>query len=67
MKKSEDRSQEEQDEENQRKTSKLIAYLSIKTENCKNETCNASPNSQRGILKNPIICNPKLVKTIQIK
>ena len=35
MKKSEDRSQEEQNEENQRKTSKLIAYLSIKNENCK--------------------------------
>ena len=26
---------EDQDEEDQRKTSKLIAYLSIKSENCK--------------------------------
>ena len=32
---SEDRCQEDQDEEDQRKTSKLIAYLSIKSENCK--------------------------------
>ena len=37
MKMSEKRCQEDQDEEYQRKTSKLIAYLSIKSENCKNE------------------------------
>ena len=50
---SKDRYQEDQDEEDQRKTSKLIAYLSIKSENCKNETCNALSNSQTGILKKP--------------
>ena len=40
---SEDRCQEDQDEEDQRKTSNLIAYLSIKSENCKiaQEKCNA--------------------------
>ena len=51
-------------EEDQWKTSKLIAYLSIKSENCKNETCNASSNSQTGILKNPIVCGLKLVKMV---
>ena len=30
----------------QRKTSKMIAYLSIKSKNCKIETCNASSNRQ---------------------
>ena len=37
MKKSEDKSQKGQDEESQRKTSKLIAYISSKSENCKIE------------------------------
>ena len=58
-----DRCQEDK-EEDQRKTSKLIAYLSIKSENCKNETCNASSNSQIGILKNPNVCDLKLVRII---
>ena len=63
MKMSEDRGQEDQGED-QRKKSKLIAYLSIKSENCKNETCNASSNSQTGILKNPIVCSFKLVRIV---
>ena len=37
IKMSEDRCQENQDEKDQVKTSKLIAYLSIKSENCKIE------------------------------
>ena len=55
MKMSEDRYQENQDEEDQRKTSKLIAYLSIKIENCKMRKCNVLSNSQIGILKNPMV------------
>ena len=53
MKMLQDRCQEDQDEEDQRKTSKLIAYLSTKSENCKNETCNVLSNSQIEILKKP--------------
>ena len=64
MKMSEDRCQEDQDEGDQRKTSKLIAYLSTKSENCKNETCNVLSNSQIGILKNPIVYSLVLVRTI---
>ena len=64
MKKSEDRSQEDQDEKDQRKTSKLIAYLNIKHGNCKSEICNALTNSQTDVLKNPIICGLKLVKMV---
>ena len=60
----EDRCQEDQDEEDQKKTSKLIAYLSIKSENCKSETCNALSNSQIGVLKNPIVYSLKLVRII---
>ena len=60
---SEDRCQEDQDEEDQRKTSKLIVYLSIKGENCKIETCNALVNSQIGVLKkNLIVHSLKLVR-----
>ena len=62
MKMSEDRCQEDQDEEDQRKTSKLIAYLSIKSENCKMRTCNALSNSQVGVLKSPIVHSLKLIK-----
>ena len=64
MKMSEDSCQEDQDEEDQRKTSKLIAYLSIKSENYKNETCNALSNSQIGVLKNQVVYSLKLVKII---
>ena len=64
MKMSKDRCQDDQDEEDQRKTSKLIAYLSIKSENCKDETCNALSNSQIDVLKNPIVYSLKCVRII---
>ena len=61
---SEDRCQENQDEEDQRKTSKLIVYLSIKSKHCKSkmEKCNALSNSQIGVLKNSIVHSLKLIK-----
>ena len=62
---SEDRCQENQDEEDQRKTSKLITYLSIKSKNCKivkMRKFNALSNSQIGVLKNPIIHSFKLIR-----
>ena len=62
MKKSADRCHEDQDEKDQRRSSKLIAYLSIKSENCKHETCNALSNSQIDVLKNPNVHNLKLVR-----
>ena len=64
MKKSGDRNQDRQDEEDQGKTSKLIAYLSTKCETCMNETSNALSNSQTGILENPIVCNLKLIRMV---
>ena len=62
---SEDRCQEDQDEEDQRKTSKLTAYLSIKSENCKiikMRKCNALSNSQIGVLKNPIVHSLRIIR-----
>ena len=64
MKMSENRCHEDKDEENQRKTSKLIAYLSTNSENCKSETCNVLSNNQISVLSNPTVYSLKLVKTV---
>ena len=47
-----DRGQENQDEEDQRETSKLIAYLSIKSENCKNEKMQCSVKQSNRCIQN---------------
>ena len=62
MQMSEDRCQEDQNEEDQRKTSKLLAYLSIKGENCKMRKCNALTKSQIGVLIIPIVHSLKLIR-----
>ena len=67
MKKSDDKCHEDQHEEDQRKTSKLMAYLSIKSENCKHETCNALSNSQIGIHKTQMFIVLYLSELLQIK
>ena len=62
---SEDRCQEDQDDEDQRKTSKLIAYLSTKSENCKNETYNVLSNRHTQKTQSFIVLN--LSEPFQIK
>ena len=65
IKKSEDNYQESQgNEEEQRKASKLIVYL--RTKMCKfvNVMCNASSNSQIGMIGNPVIYGIKLIKMV---
>ena len=65
IKKSEDNYQESQEnEEDQRKASKLIAYLSTEMCTFVNVTCNASSNSQIGMIENPVVCGIKLIKTV---
>ena len=54
IKKSEDNYQESQENgEDQRKASKLIAYLSTKMYKFVNVMCNASSKSQIGMIENP--------------
>ena len=53
---------EEQDEEDQRKTSKLIAYLSTKIVKLYKRKCNALSNSQISVLKTLIIYSLKLIQ-----
>ena len=64
IKESEDNCQEGQHKEDQRKISKLIAYLSTKTCKFVNVMCNASSNSQIGMLENQVICGLKLIKMV---
>ena len=55
---------EDQDEEDQRKTSKLIAYLSIKSENCiiVQEKMQCFVNSQIGVFKIWIVYSLNIIQ-----
>ena len=64
MKKSEDKCQEDQDEEDQRKEGKMTAYLSSESENCKNENMQCLVKGSDRHTKNPIICGLKLDRII---
>ena len=64
MKKAVDRNQEDQDEEDKRKTSKLIAYLSIKHVNLSMKHAMLHEIVRQVYWRNPIICGLKLIRMV---